>query len=94
MLMNRAECVRTAKMDKLNDLQYHRGSTDGFRNKPENVSRMCESITRTRYKWTCDKGPIGYTPSRRNWTLHPSLKRKFLAVNYRFTDEGRKVRIV
>ncbi len=78
----------------MNETQLHRGADTGFRNKPENISRECENITRMRYGWTLDNNPIGHTPSRKHWTLHPSLKRKFLNVNYRFDKNGRKIEVI
>ncbi len=75
-------------------IQEHRGADSGFRNKPENVSRQCENITGMRYRWTADRGPIGYSPSRKNFQLHSTLRKRFLTVNFRFDSNGRKIQIV
>jgi len=81
-------------MNKTNEIQEHRGADSGFRNKPENVSRQCEQITGMRYKWTGFKQPMGYTPSRKKFKLHKTLKKKFLCVNYRFKSDGTKVQVI
>jgi hypothetical protein len=78
----------------INDIQYHRGADEGFRRSTSQLRRDCEHETRVRYRWTMDNGPVSYSPSKKNWELHSSLKRKFLSVNYRFDSDGRKIRII
>lgn len=82
-------------MDNLNHLlQIHRGADAGFRNKPENLARICEQITHTRYGWTMDHNPVSSSPSQRNWQMHPALKRRFLDTNVRFTSNGKRVNVL
>ena len=90
MILNTREAI----VNTSSKLQEHRGADEGFRNKPENISRLCENITRMRYKWTMDNGPINSTPSRKHWMTPWSLRRKFLSVNVRFTTDGRRINIV
>ncbi len=81
-------------MNKTNEIQEHRGADEGYRRKPENIARQCEQITGSRYRWTGDRGPIGYSPSRKQFQMHPKLKKKFLTVNYRFKSDGTKVQVI
>ncbi len=78
----------------MNEIQEHRGADVGYRNKPENVARQCENITHMRYRWTGDKGPMGYSPSKKTFQMHSELKRKFLCVNVRFKSDGTRIRII
>ena len=81
-------------MNKINEIQEHRGADEGYRNKPENITRQCENITGSRYRWIGDKGPMGFSPSKKTFQMHSALKRKFLNVNFRFKSDGTKVQII
>jgi len=81
-------------MNNISDLQLHRGADIGYRNSTSQLRRDCERETRVKYRWTLDNGPVSYSPSKKNWQLHASLKRKFLNVNYRFTSDGRKIQVI
>jgi hypothetical protein len=81
-------------MNKTNEIQEHRGADSGFRNKPENITRQCEQITHMRYGWTGDGKAMSCTPSKKLWTMHKTLKKKFLTVNYRFKSDGTKIQVI
>lgn len=79
----------------MDEIQMHRGADTGYRNSTSGLTKQCEKETRTRYGWTLDKSPIGYTPSRKHWQ---SDKRRlksngFLNTNYVWIDD-RKVQVL
>lgn len=82
-------------MIRTTETQLHRGADNGYRNSNnQNLRRDCERETHVKYGWTLDHSPIGSTPSRKHWECPSSLRRKFLKVNYVFTPDGRKIKVV
>lgn len=82
-------------LNSIAELQTWRGADVGYRNSTSKLRRDCERITRVKYGWTMDHGPVSYSPSQKHWKSSREFLRLrgFLNTNYRFID-GRKIQVL